>query len=88
MSTAVLTNLNNSPLTHTDRTLIHLPHQPTNEATNMKANFNKTRVKLANPYFDRYYRAVPRQEPVQKVVQVLVPVVFERSTDSQVKVLQ
>jgi hypothetical protein len=54
----------------------------------MKTNFNKTRVKLANPYFDRYYRAVPRQEPVQQVVQVLVPVILERSTDSRIKVLQ
>lgn len=54
----------------------------------MKTTFNKTRVKLANPYFDRYYRAVPRQEVVQQVVQVLVPVVFERSTDSQVRILQ
>ena len=53
----------------------------------MKTTFNKTRVKLANPYFDRYYRAVPKA-PVQQVVQVLVPVIFERSTDSQVKVLQ
>lgn len=53
----------------------------------MKANFNKTRVKVANPYFDRYYRSVPKA-PVQQVVHVLVPVVFERSTDSQIKVLQ
>lgn len=54
----------------------------------MKRTFNKTRVKLANPYFDRYYRAVPRQQPVQQVVQVLVPVIFQRSTDSTERVLQ
>lgn len=54
----------------------------------MKKVFNKTRVKLANPYFDRYYRAVPKQEHVQKPVHVLVPVIFELSSDSRVRVLQ
>lgn len=54
----------------------------------MNKAFNKTRVKVANPYFDRYYRAVPKQATQQHFEPVLVPVIFERSTDSRIKVLQ
>ena len=88
MCIAVLTNLNKTFLTPCLQSLLMYAHQRTNEVAKMKREFNKTRVKLANPYFDRYYRAVPRQQPASRPDVLFVPVILERSIDSTEKVLQ